>query len=90
LVKITTTRQFQSRPSQRTATGGYESIEQILEDPDKRVELLLQVMKEIMAYRRRYAELSELDGVWQAVDEVAADLAPSPAVVSDQPIPPIG
>jgi len=68
-LSIRTTRQFQSRPSMRSAVGGYEAIDAILSDDDKRRELLAQVLNELQAYRRRYAELSELQSVWVAVDE---------------------
>lgn len=68
-LSITTTRQFQSRPSMRSALGGYEPIEALLSDEEKRSELLGQVLRELNAYRRRYAQLSELEFVWVAVDD---------------------
>jgi hypothetical protein len=72
-VTITTTRGYQSRPSQRRRDGGYESITDLLTDADKRRELLGQVLGELGAYRRRYAALVELDAVWTALDEVTAE-----------------
>ena len=68
-LSILTTRQFQSRPSMRSALGGYEPIEALLSDEEKRSELLTQVLRELNAYRRRYAQLSELEFVWVAVDD---------------------
>jgi len=73
-ITVSTTRQYQSRPSMRTKTGGYEPIDQLLADDDKRRELLAQVLSELTAYRKRYAELSELEAVWVAVDEAITDL----------------
>jgi hypothetical protein len=78
-VQITTTRGYQSRPSMRRSSGGYEPIAALLADGDKRAELLAQVVRELAAYRRRYAELSELHAVWLAVDEMAAEITPPPA-----------
>ena len=86
-VAITTTRGYQSRPSMRKEHGGYEPVTAILSDPEKRGELLAQVIAELTAYRRRYAELSELQPVWFALDEARADLsgdASSSAVGGDE------
>lgn len=69
-VKVTTTRGFQSRPSQRSQKGGYEAVQDIMRDPGKREELLAQVIKELGAYRKRYAQLSALADVWAAVDSL--------------------
>jgi hypothetical protein len=74
-VAISTTRGYQSRPSMRKEHGGYEPVTAILSDPEKRAELLAQVIGELTAYRRRYAELSELQPVWFALDEARADLS---------------
>jgi len=73
-VTISTTRGYQSRPSMRHRGGGYEAVTDILAHPDKRAELLAQVLAELTAYRRRYAELSELQPVWFALDEARAEL----------------
>ena len=72
-VTVSTTRAYQSRPSMRSREGGYEAIEVLLADVDKRRELLSQVLVELVAYRKRYAELSELETVWIAVDEAVTD-----------------
>jgi hypothetical protein len=80
-INVTTTRGYQSRPSMRQRSGGYESIDDILRDAAKRADLLGQVVRELSAYRRRYAELSELDPVWLAVDEARETTGtPSPTV----------
>ncbi len=76
-VAISTTRSYQSRPSMRGQGGGYEGIGAILSDDEKRGELLAQVLRELSAYRRRYAELSELQTVWIAVDDALEASAPA-------------
>jgi hypothetical protein len=83
-ITLSTTRAFQSRPSMR-GRGGYEDVVAILSDADKRAELLAHVVRELAAYRKRYAELSELDPVWVAVDEVRADLVDVPPPLSAEP-----
>jgi hypothetical protein len=91
-VKATVTRQFQSRPSQRNADGGYETVDDIMRDADKRAELLAQVVREMTSYRKRYAELTELESVWEAIDEARAELeiAPSAAASELRPDAPAG
>ena len=78
-VRISTTRAYQSRPSMRRGDGGYEPIGDILNDEDKRHELIAQVLHELGAYRKRYAELVELQNVWIAVDDAIGDLTSSPS-----------
>lgn len=76
-ITVRTTRAFQSRPSQRTADAGYESVEQIMADPVKRDELIDQVLRELTAYRRRYADLLALSNVWAAIDDAIDALGAS-------------
>lgn len=68
-LRVQTTRAFQSRPSQRTGEAGYESVEVIMADPVKRDELITQVVRELAAYRKRYADLLALSSVWAAIDD---------------------
>ena len=68
-IAVQTTRQFQSRQSQRSSEAGYETVEAIMSDPVKRVELIDQVLRELSAYRRRYADLIALGDVWGAIDD---------------------
>jgi hypothetical protein len=75
-VKLTTTRAYQSRPSQRNRAGGYEHLEDLMADDDKRAELLHQVLKELSSYRKRYAALQELAEVWQAIDDSLDEYEP--------------
>ena len=89
-VTATVIRQFQSRPSQRHADGGYESVQDIFADPIKRGELLHQVLREMNAYRKRYAVLSELQHVWQAIDDAreALEVEPKSSAVDRPGAPP--
>lgn len=78
-VTLTTTREFQSLPSNRTkkgdtsdaANGSYERVSEIMSDPDKRGEMLATALRELAAYRKRYADLTELAAVWREFDKVA-------------------
>lgn len=76
-IKLTTTRAYQSRPSQRTPEGGYESVEQIIADKEKRGELIDQVLKELAAYRKRYSDIVALSSVWDAIDDAVDVLVTS-------------
>jgi hypothetical protein len=79
MVNVSTTRAFQSRPTMRQPGGGYERIEDILADDGKRNELVAQVVRDLVAYRKRYADLSELRAVWISVDDAAAEFAVDPS-----------
>jgi len=84
---IQTTRAFQSRPSQRK-DGGYETVDTIMSDPVKRDELIDQVLRELAAYRKRYANLLALTDVWTAIDDaidVLGTSAPSRQATAAQP-----
>lgn len=73
-IHITTTRDFQSRASKRHGDdAGYETLADILDDANKRTELLAQVLKELNAYRKRYAELTELSEIWDAIKNAQPD-----------------
>ncbi len=76
-ITVSSVRQFQSRPSCRTEDGGYEQVTEIMSAPEKRDELIDQVLKELAAYRKRYAELVALSEVWVAIDEALETLAPA-------------
>lgn len=78
-VTLTTTREFQSLPSNRAkkgdsdedTEGSYERVSDIMSDPEKRGEMLATALRELAAYRKRYADLIELAGVWRELDKVA-------------------
>lgn len=67
-VEVRTTRAFQSRESMR-GEGGYEAIDEIMSDAEKREELMDQVLRELVAYRKRYADILTLSNVWVAIDD---------------------
>lgn len=69
-VELTTTRVYQSRISSRQGgeQKGYETIQDIMAVPAKREELINQVIRELNAYRKRYADLMALSAIWQAID----------------------
>lgn len=77
-VSISTTRAYQSRPTMRGPGGGYEPVADILADETKRQEMIAHVLRELAAYRKRYAELVELQSVWIAVDDAISDHTSSP------------
>jgi hypothetical protein len=86
-IEISTTRAYQSRESQRTSSGGYEPIEAIMSDENKREELMQQVLRELSAYRKRYADIVALADVWAAIDdatELHASAAPARQVEAGQ------
>lgn len=77
-VAISTARAYQSRQSaRRDESGGYESVADIMQDSNKREELLQQVLRELQAYRKRYAEIAALADVWHAIDD-AIDILTAP------------
>ena len=47
----------------------YRTTEEILKDPIARDELLGNAIREAISFRQKYAELSELAGVFHALDE---------------------
>ncbi len=69
-VNFTTVRAFQSRPSQRTEDGGYETVESIMESDAAREEMLQAALSELEAFERRYAQLQELAVVLVAIKKV--------------------
>jgi hypothetical protein len=69
-VDIKTTRRVQSTGTQRKeAGGGYETVERIMADPEKRADMIRTVLRELGAYRKRYADIAALSDIWAAIDE---------------------
>jgi hypothetical protein len=52
----------------------YRTTEDILADPIARAELLQQFLQDIDALKRRYAMLSELAQIWEAVDNASVNI----------------
>ncbi len=83
-VTVTTTRRAQSTDAMRKEDGGgYETIERIMSDPAKRDSLIGTVLRELSAYRRRYAEIAALTPVWAAIDEALELHEVEPVAVSE-------
>jgi hypothetical protein len=47
----------------------YEALENILRDPDKRLQLLSDVLRQLVSLRNRYRDIQELAQVWSAVEQ---------------------
>jgi hypothetical protein len=77
-VKIETVRRVQSPASDRSRGGAsYQTVEEIMADPQKREDMLQTVLRELAAYRRRYSQMMALSEVWTAIDDALETLAPS-------------
>lgn len=83
-VSVSVVRRVESPEGQRTKGGAsYRRVEDILADDALREDLLQTVLKQLMAYRKRYARLQELAEVWYAIDMLAESHAP--AAAEEQP-----
>lgn len=51
--------------------AGYRSVSVVLADPDFEAEALDTALRQLQGLRRRYAALSQLTSVWDAIDAVA-------------------
>lgn len=52
--------------------AGYRSVSVVLADPDYEAEALDSALRQLQGLRRRYAALSQLSPVWEAVDAVSS------------------
>lgn len=69
-VRFEPVRRVQSPSAQREKAGSsYEPVESIMADPAKRDDMIRTVVRELQAYRRRYAELVALSDIWRAIDD---------------------
>ena len=74
------TRAYETRVVQRVTNDGkstkekreYLAVEDILAEPTSRDELLARARRELASFKRRYAVLEELSGVFSAIDETLA------------------
>lgn len=64
-----------AKPVKETTRFVYRSTEEILQDPAARADLLQRAIADAAAYRRRYAVLSELSLIIQAIDDSLSNLA---------------
>jgi hypothetical protein len=78
LVSVQSVRRVQSPLGQRARGGtSYEAIESIMADPAKRADMVATVLRELSAYRKRYAQIEALADVWRAIDEANEANAPA-------------
>ena len=49
----------------------FRTREEIMADPDARAELMARAIRDAVAFRHRFAELSELAKIFEAIDQVA-------------------
>jgi hypothetical protein len=68
----TTTRVFVSLSTDRKAGNGYRVLADVMSDAKLRAQLLADAHRDMLAFRRKYAALSELADVFAAMDDVAA------------------
>jgi hypothetical protein len=62
---------YVSLVSDRTAGGGYRTLESVMNDEELRDQLLQQALEEFNRVRRKYQTLQELAPVNRAIDQVA-------------------
>ena len=55
---------------EETDKKSYSTTEYAMADPEMRAEVLRQALRDLIAFRRKYAELSELAVVFAAIDEL--------------------
>lgn len=72
-------RKYVSLPVDRANGTGYRSIEDVLSDDQRRGELLRDVFERLAALKRKYAALSELAQIWEAVDKAQAQQGEHPS-----------
>jgi len=61
-------RKYISLPIDRGNDKGYRSLNDVFHDPDLRTQMLTQAKKEMKTFREKYECLSELAGVFVAMD----------------------
>jgi len=61
---------YVSLRSDRLNGGGYRAIIEVLNDNERRAELLQQALRELIAIKSKYAQLKALSPVFKAIDKV--------------------
>jgi hypothetical protein len=73
-IRVEPVRRVQSPEDSRgKGRASYETVEEIMADPGKRDSMIRTVLRELNAYRKRYADILALSEVWAAID-AAVDL----------------
>lgn len=67
------TRSFVSLTPAAGAASPYVSIRRVLAHEDKRARLMERALMELSAFQRKYSQLSELAGVFAAIDAIRAE-----------------
>lgn len=68
--KAIKTRHFVSVSSDRNTGGGYRIIADVLDDATMKQQLLADALSKLAAFQQRYQQVTELVGVFAAIDEV--------------------
>jgi hypothetical protein len=63
-------RVFVSLPSDRNSEGGYRVMSRVLDDEEKKKEMLEDAMRELIRFREKYDMLKELAGIFKAIDKL--------------------
>lgn len=63
-------RVFVSLPSDRASVGGYRIMANVLEDEDRKKEMLEDALRELIRIREKYDMLKELSGIFKAIDKL--------------------
>lgn len=66
MYSVTRTEKTDDKPAGKT----YRSLEEILQDPVARAELLQKALRELVSLQRKYRSLQELAVVWREVERV--------------------
>lgn len=67
-IAIKRTRAYQSPQGNRASALGYQSVEAIMQDPEKRADMVATAKREFLALKKRYAMLDELGKIFEAID----------------------
>lgn len=67
-------REYTSLSDDRKLKGGYRVTVNILEDADLRARMLEDALREMLAFKKKYAALSELSAVFAAIDQAVIDV----------------
>lgn len=63
-------RVFVSLPSDRHSEGGYRILSRVLNDEEKKEELLEDALRELIRFREKYDMLKELAGIFKVIDKL--------------------
>jgi len=76
VVRTVRVRAVQSVPKLREPGGrSYVMADRVIERPDFKKSLLNDVVAQLIALRKRFNEIKELDAVWEAIDDLPDDFS---------------